>query len=525
MVSRGAPMRTRWCRWQPVRPCDGSLSSAHRGRCGRRGRRHGVGPGSARRHRRARVHELGPEHPVVRRPATSGADAYRIRFDYYENNTLKTSPVVNYANANSGPHWANWSGVANLQHGGQYGVCAQGHYSLPNDSLFFPDGPNSCSMGTMLGRRAHTTIDRSKPTTALRLAADAAFVKDSKVPLRMTSPTTSPGRSRPTSSASRSASGRTTCATKRREDLRLQRALLGPRQRREGDHVQLHRRLRRGPAPEPVGLRVRGRRRDPGQPAVRQPELTADKANLSDAKCDGVVLDRTPPTVAIAGATAVKVGDLVSLQATAADVTSGLAGAGQWTWGDNTGGGNGDAVTHTYTQAGTYEVSVTVTDAAGNAATAKKTITVTAAGGGGGGDNPPGGGGGGDGGGGGQSARRGRREQPARRRRWNHDPARWRWWNHDPARWRRWNHDPARWRWRWRWRPGPARGRRRHERRRRAALARADAPRTARTRAKSIAVELTASGTGRVQLTLAAATASSSARASSSTATAPPTRA
>jgi hypothetical protein len=27
-------------------------------------------------------------------PATSGADAYRIRFDYYENNALKTDPTV-----------------------------------------------------------------------------------------------------------------------------------------------------------------------------------------------------------------------------------------------------------------------------------------------------------------------------------------------------------------------------------------------------------------------------------------------
>ncbi len=72
-----------------------------------------------------------------------------------------------------------------LQHGAQYGICAQGAYSLPNDSLFFPDGPNSCSMGTMLGRRAYTTIDRSKPAAALQLAAGAAFVKDAKVPVRV----------------------------------------------------------------------------------------------------------------------------------------------------------------------------------------------------------------------------------------------------------------------------------------------------------------------------------------------------
>ena len=118
-------------------------------------------------------------------PATPGADAYNVRFDYHENNVLKTSATLNQANGNAGSSWANWSGVATLQHGGQYGICAQGSYSWPNDSLFFPDGPNSCSMGTTLGRRAYTTIDRSKPTAALQLAAGAAFVKDAAIPVRV----------------------------------------------------------------------------------------------------------------------------------------------------------------------------------------------------------------------------------------------------------------------------------------------------------------------------------------------------
>lgn len=90
-------------------------------------------------------------------PATSGADAYRVQYAYYENNALRVSPTVSYPSAGAGPSWANWSGVASLQHGAQYGICAQGQYSFPNDSLFFPDGPNSCSMGTMLGRRGRST--------------------------------------------------------------------------------------------------------------------------------------------------------------------------------------------------------------------------------------------------------------------------------------------------------------------------------------------------------------------------------
>ena len=35
-------------------------------------------------------------------PASQGADAYRIRYDYYENNTLKASPTVNLPGVNSG---------------------------------------------------------------------------------------------------------------------------------------------------------------------------------------------------------------------------------------------------------------------------------------------------------------------------------------------------------------------------------------------------------------------------------------
>src|SRR5215217_54422 len=48
-------------------------------------------------------------------PATQGVDAYRVRYDYYENNTLRSSPTVNVP-LGSGSSWANWSGVATLQH-------------------------------------------------------------------------------------------------------------------------------------------------------------------------------------------------------------------------------------------------------------------------------------------------------------------------------------------------------------------------------------------------------------------------
>src|SRR3954449_11784163 len=71
----------------------------------------------------------------------------------------------------------------------------------------------------------------------------------------------------------------------------------------------------------------------PDNPNGPNQTATADKANLSNPSCDSVVLDRTPPVVAInASATTVKVGETLSLQGNAADATSGLAGPGEWTF-------------------------------------------------------------------------------------------------------------------------------------------------------------------------------------------------
>ena len=83
----------------------------------------------------------------------------------------------------SGTAWLNWSGVATLEHGRQYGICVTGEYSLPNDSLYFPDGPNSCSNGTNEGKRSYTTIDRSKPSTSVAVAGGADFTKQQTIPL------------------------------------------------------------------------------------------------------------------------------------------------------------------------------------------------------------------------------------------------------------------------------------------------------------------------------------------------------
>ncbi|HET6547699.1 MAG TPA: PKD domain-containing protein [Solirubrobacter sp.] len=309
-------------------------------------------------------------------PASSGVDAYRIRFDYYENNTLRTSPT--YPMSNGGSSWANWSGVATLQHGGQYGICAQGQYSFPNDSLFFPDGPNSCSMGTTLGRRAYTTIDRSKPTAGLQLAEGAAFVSNTKIPVRIDFADDVAGPFPANFVCFQVGGG--PCDTGAGAIYGYNAACSVPGSAGKATTFSCTADYGEIADGGVWACVIAADASIPDNPNGPDQRASAERANLSAPSCDGVVVDRTAPTASIGVAlTTVKVGQLVAFQASSADATSGLAGAGGWTWGDNTAGATGDAVTHTYTRPGTYEVSLTVTDAAGNQAKAKKTVTVTAA--------------------------------------------------------------------------------------------------------------------------------------------------
>ena len=129
----------------------------------------------------------------------------------------------------------------------------------------------------------------------------------------------------------------------------------------------------------------------PDNPSNSNQGGNASTANISDPQCGSVILDRTPPGVSItASGTSVKVGDLVNFSAQSSDATSGTSGQYTWVFGDNTSNGAGPNASHTYTQAGTYEVRLTTSDGAGNAGEATKVITV----------NPPqtGGGTGGEGG-------------------------------------------------------------------------------------------------------------------------------
>ena len=85
--------------------------------------------------------------------------------------------------------------------------------------------------------------------------------------------------------------------------------------------------------------------------------------------------DLTPPVLsAISVPAGVEVGTAAAMSAAAADAWSPVTLG--WDLGDGTTVA-GDAISHTYAAAGTRTVTVTATDAAGNAATATREIVVT----------------------------------------------------------------------------------------------------------------------------------------------------
>jgi plastocyanin len=301
--------------------------------------------------------------------ASAGADAYRIRFSYYKDNVLVTEVTHDFS-PNGGSAWVDWSGIATLVEGSTYGICAQGYYSFPNDSLYFPDGPNSCSMGAQLGRRTSTTIDRTGPTITASLAGGAASTRQASIPLQIGFQDAHAGPF-PANFVCLVA-GTGPC-----DSYSYSPACSVPAD--SGKSTSFSCQVDAGGLPDgPVKVCVIGSDAAiPDNPNGSNQTGTASSANHSAAQCDTITLDRAAPSLALSGPATAQVGQLVEFTGQPSDAGSGLAGAVQWTWDDGTPGGSGTTVSHTFTQAGTYKVEAKVSDAAGNETVAEKTITVS----------------------------------------------------------------------------------------------------------------------------------------------------
>jgi PKD domain len=308
--------------------------------------------------------------------AVSGIDDYKARFDYYENNVLKASPAIPATNGATN-QWASWSGVANLQHGAQYGICAQGSYSFPNDDMFFADGPNSCSMGTMLGRRAYTTIDRSKPEAAISLASGAAYTTGAAVPLKVDFSDDVAGPFPANFLCFQFGGGPDgVCNTGAGHIYGYSAGCSVPGAPGKSTYFGCTADYSAATDGRVWACVIAADASIPDNPAGPNQMATAERANLSGAKCDDIVLDRKAPRAAFTAPATAPIRTVLTFSSTAADGTSGIK-VREWSFGDRWGGKTGTNVTHAFTQLGTFTVTLKVTDKAGNVVSVQKPITIT----------------------------------------------------------------------------------------------------------------------------------------------------
>jgi hypothetical protein len=313
----------------------------------------------------------------------SGTDDYRLRYRYYENSVLVHEAMVSAPT--SGTTWANWSGVRTLQEGSQYGICVQGEYSFPNDSLYFSDGPNSCSMGTMIGKRSYTTIDRTKPTVSVTAAGGAEAVKQGQIPVSIGFQDATAGPYPSTFLCVEAGTG--PCEGQHLYSSACSQPSDGSKNTTFSCTVDASA-LPDGP------VKVCAQSADasvPDNPSSADQSRSASQANISNSTCDTVLLDRNGPQLTVtASKTAILAGESVAFAAAVSDAVSGVdENTHRWEFSDGAAAIAGNVATRTFDKPGTYLVTFRATDAAGNQATSKKTITVTARPGSGGGTATP----------------------------------------------------------------------------------------------------------------------------------------
>ena len=282
----------------------------------------------------------------------AGIDAYRVQYRYYANNAEFASPTVNYGTS-AGCAWANWSGVAKLQHGGQYGICAQGQLLVPQRLAVLPRRPELVLDGhdarpprlhddrpLQADRRDHARRRRGVHARTPRSPLQVDFADDVAGPFPANFLCFQFGGG---------ADG--LCDSDAKGFIYGYNAPCSvPGERRQVDHVHLHRRLRLGREPgarRPVWACVRAadaaipdnpnelnQSASAGQGQPVRPDLRRRRARPHRAdRRDRGVLDRGQ-------------GRRPRVLPGAADRTPPPAwpAPSQWTWGDNTAGGSGDAV-------------------------------------------------------------------------------------------------------------------------------------------------------------------------------------
>ena len=103
--------------------------------------------------------------------------------------------------------------------------------------------------------------------------------------------------------------------------------------------------------------------------------VLASLFGCGNASVGGGAVPAKPPTANIAGPYTGQVGAAVSFNGSASSDPNGQALSFVWSFGDGA-SGTGDSPAHTYASAGTYTVSLVVTDTSGLSSPAAKTTAV-----------------------------------------------------------------------------------------------------------------------------------------------------
>ena len=304
-------------------------------------------------------------------------DAYRLTYLYLENNVQKTYFNSGNVNVNGGTGWADWIGVVNgLIEGRTYGICVGGERLL--SGMWFPDaGGGTCANANLTGRRSHTTIDRTGPQIAVSVNGTDEFTKNPVLQYRIDY-NDNLAFPYPANWVCTQIGGDPATACSGAGALQYTAACSQPANPAARiTYFTCQQDFSNSPDGKVIFCAVAADGAIPDNPSSTNQGATAQQANKSGKACGWVTLDRAAPSVSVqASATSVQVGDLVSFSASAADAVSGLTGSYEWSWGDNTPNGSGASATHTFTQPGTYSVSLKTTDKAGNTGTGTKVITV-----------------------------------------------------------------------------------------------------------------------------------------------------
>ena len=318
---------------------------------------------------------------------SSAFEQYRIEADYYvgtDNVKHENGGLV--APNGSGTFSLGWQSV---QEATSYMICSYGRYWIGGVGS---TDASSCSDAVDSGKRASTTIDRTGPSIAVKIDDGAPFSRTARLNYHIDY-SDNLAFPFPANFVCREvgADPATACATATHAYNEACSVPLGGMKKVTyfscDEDLSVHA-IADGPV---TFCAVSADAAIPDNPHGPNQGSTADQANRSGRVCDSITVDRTAPQVALsADRTTVLTGELVTFGVQASDVTSGLSGDYAWQWGDGTAGGAGATATHSFTTAGTYEVEVVTTDAAGNESVATKMITVDAPPSIGGGSTAPG---------------------------------------------------------------------------------------------------------------------------------------